>query len=163
MILGRIRTLFFSLRGPAIALHQRARELSQWVGEWVVIFWVLRFSSKSSIVTSKMCWFQIWPQKLSTGTRSKAINNLILQIWKFKAGLRGAKHKKIMIVWKDLSLGRKLGIFFKKTNYQKLRFHFLTIKYNNNQDMLIPYLVLKVICGYYIKSYKQFNFEILKI
>ena len=87
----------------------------------MVIFWVLRFSSKSSIVTSKMCWFQIWPQKLSTGTRSKAISNLILEIWKAKAGLRGAKRKKIMIVWKDLSLGRKLGIFFKKTNYQLVR------------------------------------------
>ena len=42
------RYLSFSLRGPAIALHQRAREareLSGRVGGWMVIKRVLQFSS----------------------------------------------------------------------------------------------------------------------
>ena len=53
--------------------------LSGWVGGWVVIFWVLWFSSFSSIITSKMRWFQIWCQKLSTDFLSKVMSTLKFQ------------------------------------------------------------------------------------
>ena len=96
-----------------------------WVGGWVVIFLVLWFSSKSGIITSKMCWFQIWPQKLSTAIRSKVMSNLSLKIWNFKADFRGGNQLKIMMVTKDLSSRRKLrkvfNFFFLKIQikYQK--------------------------------------------
>ena len=38
----------------------------------------------------------------------------------------------------------------------------LKFRYNNKQDALIPNLASKIVFGYYIKSYEQFTFEILK-
>ena len=90
-----------------------------WVGGWVVIFWVLWFFSKSGIITSKMCWFQIWPQKLSTAIRSKVMSNLSLKMWNFKAHFRGGNRLKKMMVTKDLSSRRKLRKAFKKNIYRK--------------------------------------------
>ena len=90
-----------------------------WVDGWVVIFWVLWFFSKSGIITSKMCWFQIWPQKLSTAIRSKVMSNLSLKMWNFKAHFRGGNRLKKMMVTKDLSSRRKLRKVFKKKIYRK--------------------------------------------
>ena len=89
------------------------------MGGWVVIFWVLWFFSKSGIITSKMCWFQIWPQKLSTAIRSKVMSNLSLKMWNFKAHFRGGNRLKKMMVTKDLSSRRKLRKVFKKKIYRK--------------------------------------------
>ena len=65
-----------------------------WVGGWVGIKRVLRFCSISSMLTSKMRWFQIWPQKLSTAIRLKVMSNLILKFWDFKVDFRGGNGKK---------------------------------------------------------------------
>ena len=99
--------------------NRRKTLLSGWVGGWVVIFWVLWFFSKSGIITSKMCWFQIWPQKLSTAIRSKVMSNLSLKMWNFKAHFRGGNRLKKMMVTKDLSSRRKLRKVFKKKIYRK--------------------------------------------
>ena len=39
----------------------------------------------------------------------------------------------------------------------------LIFKYVNKLDVLIPNMALKVVYGYYFKSYEQFKFEIRKI
>ena len=39
---------------------------------------------------------------------------------------------------------------------------FLNFKYINKQDALTPHLTSEVVYGNQIKSYEQFNFEILK-
>ena len=93
------------------------------MGGWVVIFWVLWFFSKSGIITSKMCWFQIWPQKLSTAIRSKVMSNLSLKMWNFKAHFRGGNRLKKMMVTKDLSSRRKLRKVFKKKIIEKKGFY----------------------------------------
>ena len=93
-----------------------------WMGGWVVIFWVLWFFSKSGIITSKMCWFQIWSQKLSTTIRSKVMSNLSLKMWNLKAHFRGGNRLKKMMVTKDLSSRRKLRKVFKKKNIEKKGF-----------------------------------------
>ena len=49
------------------------------MGGWVVIKSVLRFSLFSSMLTSKMRWFQKWCQKLSTAFLSKVMNTLKFQ------------------------------------------------------------------------------------
>ena len=103
--------------------NRRKTLLSGWVGGWVVIFWVLWFFSKSGIITSKMCWFQIWPQKLSTAIRSKVMSNLSLKMWNFKAHFRGGNRLKKMMVTKDLSSRRKLRKVFKKKFIEKKGFY----------------------------------------
>ena len=70
--------------------------LSAWVGGWIGEWWVLiktvlRFFSFSGILTSKICWLQIWPQKLSTAMRSKVMSNLNLKFWNFNADFRGGE------------------------------------------------------------------------
>ena len=82
------------------------------VGGWMVIKRVLRFSSFSSMLTSKMRWFQIWPQKLYTTNTSKVMSNLSLKIWNFKANFRSGNQLKITMVKKDLSSRCKLRKFF---------------------------------------------------
>ena len=82
-----------------------------------VIKRVLQFSSFSSMLTSKMRWFEIWPQKLSTTITSKVMSNLSLKIWNFKANFRSGNQLKITVVKKDLSSKCKLRrvlIFFSK-------------------------------------------------
>ena len=62
--------------------NELGRMLSGKVGGWLVIKRVHRFSSKSGIVTSRMCWFRIWYQKLSTALRSKVTCKLNLKFFK---------------------------------------------------------------------------------
>ena len=50
-----------------------------WVGGWVVIFYPLRFSLFSGMLTSTMCLLQIWRQNLSTAFRSKVMIDLSLR------------------------------------------------------------------------------------
>ena len=98
------------------------------VGGWMGIKRVLRFCSISSMLTSKMRWFQIWPQKLSTAIRSKVMSNLLLKFWNFKADFRGGKWPKIMMVTNDLSSRRKLRKVKKKKLSKKCDFRFKNIK-----------------------------------
>ena len=55
-------------------LKPQKPELSGWVGRWMdgsvgVIKRVLRFGWISCIVTRKVYWFQIWPQKMCTAVK----------------------------------------------------------------------------------------------
>ena len=122
------------------------------MGGWVVIKRVLRFSSFSSILTSKMRWFQIWPQKLSTAIRSKVMSNLVLKFWNFKADFRGGKWPKIMMVTNDLSSGRKLRKLFKKKMSKKWDFRFKNIKKTES-----PKMTSKVLYELLIRSYERFK------
>ena len=96
------------------AFLETSKTFNFWMGGWVVIKRVLQFSSFSSVLTSKIRWFQIWPQKLSTAIRSKVMSNLILKFWNFEADFRGGKWPKIMMVTNDLSSRRKLRKVKKK-------------------------------------------------
>ena len=58
-----------------------------WVGGWVVIFYPLRFSLFSGMLTSTMCLLQIWRQNLSTAFRSKVMIDLSLKFGNFKADI----------------------------------------------------------------------------
>ena len=74
----------------------------------------------SMMSTSKMRWFQIWPQKLSTTITSKVKSNLSLKTWNFKTNLRAGNQLKITMVKKDLSSRCKLRFsffFFKKIRF----------------------------------------------
>ena len=42
---------------------------------------------------------------------------------------------------------------------QKCPSIFLIFKYNNKKTVLIPNMVLKVVYGFYIRSYEHFNFQ----
>ena len=77
--------------------------LSGWMGGWVAgDFFGPLISSKSSVIRSKMCWFQIWPQKLSKGIRSNVMRNLSLKMLRAisgaKIGLKNDGHKRPLLV-----------------------------------------------------------------
>ena len=124
-----------------------------WVGGWVVIFLVLWFSSKSSIITTKMCWFQIWPQKLSTANSSKVMSNLRLKIWSFKANFRGGNQQKIMMVTKDLSSRHKFRKVFKNVFLKKGDLTFKNMKKTES-----PKMTSKVLYELLIRSYERFKY-----
>ena len=86
------------------------KPLSGWMGGEVDIK-VIRFSSCSGIVKSKMSLFQIWHTKLSKTFTSKVIN-LSKNFLKCKADLRNGKQLNIMMVTKDFSPARKLRKVF---------------------------------------------------
>ena len=125
---------FCSLRGPVLTLPQRGRqpELCGWVGGlvggWVVIKWPLQFSSFSSMLTNKMCWFQIWCQKLSTAFLSKVMSTLNFKIWKFKVDYPFGKRLKKIIDGKGVSAPRKLCEVSKKFQSKKFDFRFKNVK-----------------------------------
>ena len=58
-----------------------------WVGGWVVIFYPLRFSLFSGMLTSIICLLQIWCQNLSNAFRSKVMIDLSLKFGKIKADI----------------------------------------------------------------------------
>ena len=87
--LARMRCLFFPL-GSRTTLPQRAQKqelpryvLNGWVVRCVVIGRVLRIILNLVIVTSKLCWFEIWYQKLYTGIGSKVLIKLSFIFWTF--------------------------------------------------------------------------------
>ena len=63
---------------------------------------VLRFSSNSSMLTSKMCWFQIWCLKLSAAFLSEVMSISIFKIPKFKGRQIWGKRRKNMVLVKIL-------------------------------------------------------------
>ena len=58
-----------------------------WLGGWVVIFYPLRVSLFSGMLTSIMYLFQIWCQKLSNAFRSEVVIDLSLKFGKIKADI----------------------------------------------------------------------------
>ena len=98
------------------------------MGGWLVIKKVLRFSSFSGISTSKICWFQIWSQKLSTVIRLKVMGKLLLKFLILKADFRGGKWPKIMIVTNNPSAGG--------ANWGKFHFQLLLIFCNVKSNFL---------------------------
>ena len=93
-----------------------------WVGGWVVIFWVLRFSSFWSIITSKMRWFQIWCQKLSTAFLSKVMHTLNFKTRQKKTTYLCGKRLKKFTNGKYVSAPRKVSEVFQKIPIEKMRF-----------------------------------------
>ena len=84
------------------------------VSVWVVIKRVLQCFLNLSIVTSKICGFQVWAQKFSSIIRSKVAGKLKLKSRQNKSDLRQGKHLKIMMLQKDLSLRSNLRKFYQK-------------------------------------------------
>ena len=73
----------------------------------------------SIMLTSKMCWFQIWCQKLSTAFLSKVMSTLNFQIRKFKVDYPYGKRLKKLIDRKGVSAPRKASEVFKKNPIEK--------------------------------------------
>ena len=104
--------------------------LHGWVGGWVgglvdgwmEIFYPLRFSSNSSMLTSKMCWFKIWPLKLSAAFLSKLMSILIFKIENFKTTYSYGKWLKKFNDGQGVSAPRKVSEVFQKIPIEKINF-----------------------------------------
>ena len=94
LIQERILTSPFHFSAANIRLFEISKKLylvggfvGGWMGGWVVIFYPLRFSLFSGMLTSIICLLQIWCQNLSNAFRSKVMIDLSLKFGKIKAGI----------------------------------------------------------------------------
>ena len=78
-----------------------------WVGglvcSWMEIIYPLRFSSNSSMLTSKICWFQILCLKLAAAFLSEVMSISIFKIRKFKGRHKWENEGKIWFWSKSCS------------------------------------------------------------
>ena len=103
--------------------------------------WVgLRFFLNSGIVISKLCWFQICPQKLSMGIRSKVIINL--SFLSISCNLKLKKMAKIF--------------YFDDEKYLNSKQYFRSQKVKNYALKITSKVVLEIL----LRSYENLKFFI---
>ena len=119
-----------------------------WVVGWVVIFYPLRCSLFSGMLTSTMCLLQIWRQNLSTAFRSKVMIDLSLKFGNFKADI-------IVVIWSEkywTKIQRTADDFLNMIGWVGCDILppsiFFIFRYVNRLDVLVTNMGVKVVNGF---------------